>query len=115
MTDVLEIRRRQDGVAVLVFDDPQRPLNLLCPDLRFIQKFSKSAVKIINQIRAEQVQGSLRVIKDQHSHTVLPPADLQHISHTASMSTAVPRAPAAQEATRPMLAFSCSIRAAQFI
>src|SRR5660398_116520 len=85
------------------------------PDLRFIQKFSKSAVKIINQIRVEQVQGSLRVIKDQHSHTVLPPANLQHISHTASMSTAVPRAPAAQEVTRPMPAFSCSIRAAQFI
>src|SRR5680860_1045255 len=47
MTDVLEIRRRQDGVAVLVFDDPQRPLNLLCPDL--IDDFDRTLTELLDE------------------------------------------------------------------
>src|SRR5680860_560770 len=47
MTDVLEIRRRQDGVAVLVFDDPQRPLNLLYPDL--IDDFDRTFAELLDE------------------------------------------------------------------
>lgn len=47
MSEVLEIRRRQDGVAVLVFDDPHRPLNLLYPEL--INDFDRVLTELLRE------------------------------------------------------------------